>query len=72
MEAIKTYKNKLIDVRNKEKDLNQILIQLNEVKDALDLSKKLRLNEFMDGFNSITSKLKEMYQVSSNYIIKYN
>lgn len=64
MEAIKDYKNKLVDLKNRESDLTHTILQLTEVRDSLDHCKKLRLNEFMEGFNSITSKLKEMYQVS--------
>ena len=72
MESIKIYKKKLLEVKSQESELNGIILQMTEVKEALELSKKLRLNEFMEGFNLITLKLKEMYRVSLFCFFIYN
>jgi len=64
MGAIQQYKTKLIDLKNKETDFNDTLDKLEKAKQIYEMVKKKRYDEFMEGFNVISSKLKEMYQVS--------
>lgn len=64
MDSIKQYKKTLLELKNRENDLSEVIMQMSEVKDSLEKAKKMRLKEFMEGFELITSKLKEMYQVS--------
>jgi len=63
MGAIMQYKTKLIDLKNKENDYNDTVEKLEKAKQVYDMVKKKRYDEFMEGFNIISSKLKEMYQV---------
>lgn len=64
MDSIKQYKKTLLELKNRENDLSEVIMQMSEVKDSLEKAKKMRLKEFMEGFELITAKLKEMYQVS--------
>lgn len=63
MEMLKVYRSKLLEVKNKEDDLKETSNQYYEVRNALEHAKKMRLQEFMEGFNIINIKLKEMYRV---------
>uniref|UniRef100_A0A336MBX2 Structural maintenance of chromosomes protein n=1 Tax=Culicoides sonorensis TaxID=179676 RepID=A0A336MBX2_CULSO len=45
------------------KDLEDVTGKRNEMRQTYDDVRKLRFNEFMSGFNIITKKLKEMYQM---------
>ena len=63
MGAIQQYKTKLIDLKNKETDFNDTLDKLDKAKQIYEMVKKKRYDEFMEGFNVISMKLKEMYQV---------
>ena len=63
MGAIQQYKTKLIDLKNKETDYNDTLDKLDKAKQIYEMVKKKRYDEFMEGFNIISMKLKEMYQV---------
>jgi structural maintenance of chromosome 4 len=50
------------------KDLEEITTKYDECKKEYDRLRKQRLEEFMHGFNLISQKLKEMYQV---FILHY-
>jgi structural maintenance of chromosome 4 len=63
MSAIQQYKAKLIDLKSKEEDFNNTIEKLEKAKKVYDTVKKKRYDEFMEGFNTISGKLKEMYQV---------
>ena len=63
LDSIMLYKNKLIDMKTKENDFNTTLESLQKTKDVFDKIKERRYNEFMEGYNLISAKLKEMYQV---------
>lgn len=63
LDSIMLYKNKLIDLRSKEGDFDTTVERLQKAKDIFDKIKERRYNEFMEGYNIISSKLKEMYQV---------
>ncbi len=63
LDSIILYKNKLLDLRSKENDFDITLERLQKTKEINDKIKERRYNEFMEGYNIISSKLKEMYQV---------
>lgn len=63
MNAIVIYKTKLADLKTREEDLNSTVEKLTKAKHIFECVKNRRYNEFMEGFNVISSKLKEMYQV---------
>lgn len=65
LDSIMLYKNKLIDLHTKENDFDNTKDRLQKAKDILDKIKERRHNEFMEGYNIISSKLKEMYQVKN-------
>ena len=56
-------------MKSKEDDLNNTIDKHNKCKKIFDLVKKKRFEEFMEGFNSISGRLKEMYQVKQVIII---
>lgn len=63
MDAIKVYKKKVEDLKLREEDLGKTSDKHNKCRTIFDLVKKKRFEEFMEGFNTISSRLKEMYQV---------
>jgi structural maintenance of chromosome 4 len=63
LDSIMLYKNKLIDLRSKENDFDTTKERLQKSKDIFDKIKERRHTEFIEGYNLISSKLKEMYQV---------
>ena len=63
MQAIITYKNTLITLRDREKDLQNTVEKLQKANDIYQNVKQRRQNEFMEGFNIINSKLIEMYRL---------
>ena len=63
MQAIVTYKNTLIALKDREKDLQNTVEKLQKANDIYQNVKQRRQNEFMEGFNIINSKLIEMYRL---------
>ena len=63
MQAIIEYKNTLITLREREKDLINTIEKLQKANDIYQNVKQRRQNEFMEGFNIINSKLIEMYRL---------
>ena len=63
MQAIIAYKNTLITLREREKDLQNTVEKLQKANDIYQNVKQRRQNEFMEGFNIINSKLIEMYRL---------
>lgn len=61
--AIAEFRQKDKEYRKREKELDAITSERDRVRKEFDDLRKKRLTEFMDGFNSITLKLKEMYQM---------
>jgi hypothetical protein len=49
--------------KNRLNELNQVKDAVTKIKSKIDELKKKRFNEFMRGFNVISSKLKDTYQV---------
>lgn len=63
LSVLKEYKRREEEFLNRAKDLEDITSQRDAQKQKYDGLRKQRLDEFMAGFNLISLKLKEMYQV---------
>ncbi|KTW26551.1 uncharacterized protein T551_03468 [Pneumocystis jirovecii RU7] len=63
LDVLEEYKKKDEEYRSRSKDLENVINERNSVRLRLSELKQTRLNEFMTGFNSISLKLKEMYQM---------
>lgn len=61
--ALQEYRKREREFLNRAKDLEQITAARDAQKQKYDTLRKQRLDEFMTGFNTISAKLKEMYQV---------
>jgi len=61
--VLKEYRKREEEFLNRAKDLENITNQRDAQKGKYDGLRKQRLDEFMAGFNLISLKLKEMYQV---------
>ncbi|KAF9472577.1 hypothetical protein BDN70DRAFT_886856 [Pholiota conissans] len=61
--VLKEYKQREQEFFNRAKDLDEITKQRDDQKTQYDNLRKQRLDEFMAGFNLISLKLKEMYQM---------
>jgi structural maintenance of chromosome 4 len=64
LSVLKEYRKREEEYMNRAKDLENITHQRDAQKQKYDGLRKQRLDEFMAGFNLISLKLKEMYQVS--------
>ncbi|KAF9469527.1 RecF/RecN/SMC N terminal domain-containing protein [Collybia nuda] len=63
LSVLKEYRKREEEFLNRAKDLENITDQRDKQKQAYDGLRKQRLDEFMAGFNLISLKLKEMYQM---------
>ncbi|CAA3013817.1 structural maintenance of chromosomes 4 [Olea europaea subsp. europaea] len=63
LDSISEYRKKVNLYSERVEDLNSITQQRDDVKKQHDELRKRRLDEFMAGFNTISLKLKEMYQM---------
>ena len=61
--VLKEYRKREQEFLNRAKDLEEVTNQRDAAKANYDGLRKQRLDEFMTGFNAISAKLKEMYQV---------
>jgi structural maintenance of chromosome 4 len=61
--VLKEYRRREKEFFKRAKDLEQITAQRDGQKAKYEGLRKQRLDEFMTGFNLISLKLKEMYQV---------
>ncbi len=66
--VLKEYKQREAEFENRAKELEEVTKKRDEQKQIYDELRKKRLDEFMAGFNLISLKLKEMYQVSAYFI----
>ena len=62
--ALKEYRRREDEFLKRAKDLEHVTSLRDQAKQKHDGLRKQRLDEFMTGFTAISSKLKEMYQVS--------
>ncbi|XP_030466328.2 structural maintenance of chromosomes protein 4 [Syzygium oleosum] len=63
LDSISEYREKVALYSERVDDLNHITQQRDDIKKQYDEWRKKRLDEFMAGFNTISLKLKEMYQM---------
>ena len=63
LKAIEDYRQKLKEFKHKVRELEQLNAKRDEVRKALEFLRQERLSMFMAGFNTITLKVKEMYQM---------
>jgi len=63
MGAIEAFRRRESDYRDKIAELEGITVERDGIRVEFDRLRKLRLDEFMSGFNIISLKLKEMYQM---------
>ncbi|XP_051140467.1 structural maintenance of chromosomes protein 4 [Andrographis paniculata] len=63
LDSISEYRNKVSVYNERVGDLNSVTQQRDDLKKQYDEWRKRRLDEFMAGFNTISLKLKEMYQM---------
>ena len=66
MHSITQYKNTLLLLKEREKDLYETSEKLKKVTEIYSKVKMRRYNEFMEGFNIISKKLQEMYRLLTN------
>lgn len=64
--VLKEYRRREKEFLERAQDLEKITQARDAAKKQCDDMRKQRLDEFMAGFNVISMKLKEMYQVSCN------
>ncbi|XP_022974257.1 LOW QUALITY PROTEIN: structural maintenance of chromosomes protein 4 [Cucurbita maxima] len=63
LDSITEYRRKVDVYTERVEDLNTVTQQRDDMKKKYDELRKKRLDEFMSGFNAISLKLKEMYQM---------
>ncbi|XP_020526509.1 structural maintenance of chromosomes protein 4 isoform X1 [Amborella trichopoda] len=63
LDSIQEYRRKASVYNERVEELNAVTQERDDLKKQHDELKKKRLNEFMEGFNKISLKLKEMYQM---------
>lgn len=68
MGALKEYRKREAEFLSRAQDLEKVTVRRDAHKKKYDELRKSRLDEFMSGFNVISSKLKEMYQVGFNFV----
>lgn len=63
IEVLKEYGSKKSEFESRRSDLNTAVDERDEIKSYCEDLKRKRLDEFMEGFNTISMTLKEMYQM---------
>ncbi|RLV90837.1 Structural maintenance of chromosomes protein 4 [Spathaspora sp. JA1] len=63
IEILKEYGTKIVEYKERKKDLNQAVEERDVSKDYCEDMKRKRLDEFMVGFNTISMTLKDMYRM---------
>jgi structural maintenance of chromosome 4 len=63
LKAIEDYRAKLREYKHKVKEMDQVCAKRDDIRKSLELLRQERLSMFMAGFNTITLKVKEMYQM---------
>ncbi|EEB05847.2 condensin complex subunit Cut3 [Schizosaccharomyces japonicus yFS275] len=61
--VLEEYKSRQVEASKRENELKDEVLRRDELKKKIDDLNALRLDEFMAGFNAISKKLKEMYQI---------
>ncbi|CAJ1946988.1 unnamed protein product [Sphenostylis stenocarpa] len=63
LDSISEYRKKVSLYNDRVEELNSVTQERDDIKKQYDEWRKKRLDEFMEGFNAISLKLKEMYQM---------
>ncbi|GAA0146311.1 hypothetical protein LIER_06300 [Lithospermum erythrorhizon] len=63
LDSIAEYRRKVTQYDERVGELNTVTLERDDLKKQYDDWRKRRLDEFMEGFNTISLKLKEMYQM---------
>ena len=63
LSVLEEYRRREEEYNGRVEELNGVTAKRDEVKNEAERLRKQRLDEFMQGFNVISQKLKEMYQV---------
>lgn len=63
IEVLKEYGEKMKELEVRRSDLNGSVLERDNVKGRCEELKRKRFDEFMEGFNTISLSLKEMYQM---------
>lgn len=63
LDSISEYRKKVASYNERVDELNGVTQERDDIKQQYDEWRKKRLDEFMAGFNTISLKLKEMYQM---------
>ncbi|KAE9590353.1 putative structural maintenance of chromosomes protein [Lupinus albus] len=63
LDSIAEYRKKVSLYNERVEELNTVTQERDDIKKQYDELRKKRLDEFMEGFNAISLKLKEMYQM---------
>lgn len=63
IEVLKEYGSKKLDFETRRADLNEAVQGRDEIKNYCEELKRKRLDEFMEGFNTISMTLKDMYRM---------
>jgi hypothetical protein len=71
MDVLKQYRKREQEFLARAQDLDAVTMKRDACKKEYDDLRKKRLDEFMQGFNQISSKLKEMYQVRFDLLESY-
>ncbi|KAF3907201.1 hypothetical protein ABW21_db0209629 [Orbilia brochopaga] len=61
--VLQEYKRRVVEYNERSGDLNEAIAARDAVKKRCDDLRKRRLDEFMEGFSTISLRLKEMYQM---------
>lgn len=71
LSVLEEYRRRRGEYNHRKEDLDSVTAKRDIVKAEVETLRKKRLDEFMSGFNIISQKLKEMYQVKRIYNGKY-
>ncbi|KAI9330264.1 RecF/RecN/SMC [Zopfochytrium polystomum] len=63
MSVLEEYRKKMTVYQTRVQDVEAITAKRDKAKENLEALRKKRLDEFLEGFTSISQKLKEMYQM---------
>ncbi|KAG2237053.1 hypothetical protein INT48_001821, partial [Thamnidium elegans] len=63
LSVLKEYRRRREEYNERKADLDSVTLERDLVKSEVEVLRKKRLDEFMSGFNIISQKLKEMYQM---------
>ena len=66
LNVLAEYRKRETEFLDRAKDLESVTRDRDTAKQEYDDLRKTRLEEFMVGFSTISSKLKEMYQVTAS------